>query len=54
MTYKVKTKQELEAIIDRGRCIICGDIGSGSSHGVIFCSPDCKALYWRLHHQKEE
>lgn len=50
MVFIVKNKEDLEAVADRGRCIICGEIGGGSKkvsinkveEHVVLCSPDCE------------
>ena len=40
MVFEVKNREDLEAIEGVGRCVICGDIGTGSFAGYISCSPE--------------
>jgi len=52
MVYEVNTLEELQNIDDRGRCVICGEIGDSFVWGKIYsgfelqkfilCSPDCE------------
>lgn len=42
---RVKNYKELLQAKDRGRCLICGELGNGSYDGYTFCFPNCENLY---------
>jgi predicted RNA-binding Zn-ribbon protein involved in translation (DUF1610 family) len=56
MTFQVKNKKDLNQVYQRGRCIICGGIGSmivwcninDKREKIIVCSTQCKHQLQKL------
>ena len=59
--FEVKNKKDLNEILDRGRCTICGEIASGTSDYVfmvgthktryLICSPECNDIVIKISEQ---